>query len=95
MLVALNLEEGAGVAIDLAKGQVAIPGPGRHVGDGVFGAGQEPVVGKMTVEHVELALHFHGVAIDGVFDLHRRIGIEMTEAAAQERCRAHLPEQPV
>ncbi len=49
----------------------------------------------MTVEHVELALHLHRVAVDGIFDVDGRIGIEMAETAAEEGGRAHLPEQPV
>jgi hypothetical protein len=48
----------------------------------------------MTIEYVELAFDLHGKAIDGVFDLERRVTVEMTEAAAQIRRAAHLPEQP-
>ncbi len=53
------------------------------------------VVGEVPVEHVHLALHLHRVAVDRVFDLHRRIGIEMAEAAAEIGRGSHLPEQPV
>ena len=49
---------------------------------------------QMAVEDVELALGLHGEAIDGVFDLGWRIGIEMAEAAAKIGRAAHLPEQP-
>jgi hypothetical protein len=49
---------------------------------------------QAPIEHVQLALHLHGEAIDGVFDFGRRIGIEMPEAAAQVRGGAHLPHQP-
>ena len=93
VLVVLHLQELARI-VEQTLGQRPVPGPDRHVGDGVFGPGDELVVGQLAIEHVELALHFHGVAIDRVFVLHRRIGIEMPEAAAQERRRAHLPLQP-
>ena len=33
--------------------------------------------------------------VDGVLDLRRRVGVEVAEAAAEERRAAHLPEQPV
>ena len=53
------------------------------------------LVGELAVEHVELALHLHGEAVDRVFDLDRRIGVEVAEAAAEIGRAAHLPEQPV
>jgi hypothetical protein len=43
-------------------------------------------VRKLPVEHVELALHLHRKTVDRVFDLHRSIGIEMPEAAADIGC---------
>src|SRR5690625_1813336 len=55
----------------------------------------EFIVGQVAVEHVQLALGFHGVTVDGVLDLDRRIGVEMPEATAQKRRGAGLPEQPV
>ena len=45
-------------------------------------------------EGVELPLRLHGEAVDGIFDLGRRIGVEMAEAAADIRRAAHLPEEP-
>ena len=52
------------------------------------------LLGQVPVEHVELALDLHREAVDRVFDLGRRIGVEVAEAAAQVRRAAHLPEQP-
>ena len=48
----------------------------------------------MPVEYVELAFHFHRIAVDRIFELLRRIGVEMAKAAAQIGGRAHLPEKP-
>jgi hypothetical protein len=53
-----------------------------HIGDRIFVAGDELIVRKLPVEHVELAFHLHCKTVNGVFDLHRSIGIEMPEAAA-------------
>jgi hypothetical protein len=74
--------------------QAAIPGPGRHVGDRVGVAAQEPALGEVAVENVELPLHLHGVAIDGILELLGRIGVEVAEAAPQEGRAGHLPEEP-
>ncbi len=49
---------------------------------------------QAPVEHVELALHLHREAVDRVFDLGRRVGVEVAEAAAEIGRAAHLPEQP-
>ena len=54
----------------------------RHVGNRIFVAGNELIVRKLPVEDVELALQLHRKTVDGVFDLHRSISIEMPEAAA-------------
>jgi hypothetical protein len=40
-----------------------------------------------AVQHVHLALDFHGVAVDGVADLLRRIRVEVAETAAQVTAR--------
>ena len=48
----------------------------------------------MPVEHIELALDLHGVAVDRVFPLLRRIGVEMPEPATEIGGGAHLPEEP-
>ncbi|MGH7091459.1 MAG: hypothetical protein ACREFQ_21415 [Stellaceae bacterium] len=34
-------------------------------------------------EHVALALRLHGEAVDGIFDLGLRIGVEMTKTASK------------
>jgi hypothetical protein len=41
-----------------------------------------------------LPLGLHGEAVDRVFDLARRVGVEVAEPAAQVGRAAHLPEQP-
>ena len=46
------------------------------------------------VQHVQQPLRLHREAVDRVFDLDRRIGVEMPEAAADIGRAAHLPEQP-
>jgi hypothetical protein len=56
--------------------------------------GQVRALGQALIEHIELALDLHRITIDRVFDLARRVRIEVAEAAAEERCCAHLPEQP-
>src|SRR5581483_10582874 len=93
VLVFVQGEDFAG-AVNEPLGERAVPRPGRHVGDGVLVACKIFVVGEPAVEHVHLPLHLHGVTVDGIFDFGRRIGIEVAEAAAEERRRAHLPEQP-
>ena len=74
--------------------QRAVPGPDRHVGDRVVVAREVLAFRQAPVEHVELALHLHREAVDRVFDLGRRIGVEVAEAAAEVGRAAHLPEQP-
>ena len=92
--VALHVEE-LGRLVHLVVQQRAIPGPDCHVGDAVFVAGDVAVLGQLAVEHVELALDLHRVAVDRVLVLLRRVGVEVAEAAAEEGRAAHLPEQPV
>src|SRR5690606_972656 len=74
--------------------QRAVPRPDRHVGDGIILAADEAMLGKLAIEYVKLTLYLHREAIDGIFKFLRRIGVEMPEAAAKIRGRAHLPEQP-
>ena len=49
---------------------------------------------QVPIEHVELTLDLHRVAIDRVFDLGRCVGVEVAETAPEKRGGAHLPEQP-
>ena len=93
MRVFLHLQKLA-TFIKLAFGHAAVPGPDRHIGNGVVVTGHVAVRGQVLVQHVHLAFDFHGKAVDGVFDLDRRIGIKVPEATAQIRCAAHLPKQP-
>jgi len=53
------------------------------------------VLGKLLIEHVELALGFHGEAVDGVLDFYRCVAIKVAETAAEEGRRALQPEEPV
>src|SRR5690554_3336642 len=92
--IALGIEEFGG-AVHLVGHYAAIPGPDGHVGDAVLVPGDIGVVGQLPIEHVQLTLGFHGVAVDRVLVLLRRVGVEVTEAAADEGRTAHLPEQPV
>jgi len=91
--VFLNLQELAR-SVQRALHQIAVPGPDRHVGDRVVVAHHVRAIGQVAIQDVELALHLHRVAIDGVLELLGRVGIEVAESAAQERRAAHLPEQP-
>src|SRR5690554_4952333 len=92
--IALGIKEFGG-AVHLVGHYAAIPGPDGHVGDAVLVPGDIGVVGQLPIEHVQLTLGFHGVAVDRVLVLLRRVGVEVTEAAADEGRTAHLPEQPV
>src|ERR1700709_1075448 len=71
-----------------------VPGEDREVGDRDMVAKNEGAVGEATVQDVHLALGLHRVAVDGVFDFHRRVLVEMREAAADVRGTSDLPEQP-
>src|SRR5690554_5008846 len=92
--IALGIKEFGG-AVHLVGHYATIPGPDGHVGDAVLVPGDIGVVGQLPIEHVQLTLGFHGVAVDRVLVLLRRVGVEVTEAAADEGRTAHLPEQPV
>ena len=93
VLVAGGVQEFGGV-IGAPQHQAAIPGPDRHVGDRIIFARHIVIVRQMPVEHVQLPLHLHGIAVDRIFVFFRRIGVEMTKAAAQQGAGAHLPEEP-
>jgi 3-hydroxybutyryl-CoA dehydrogenase len=80
--------------VNHALGEGSVPGPDGHVGDGVVVTAHETMIGQMSVEHIQFALHFHGKAVDGVFNFGGGIGKEMPKATAQVRCAAHLPHQP-
>src|SRR5262245_21127999 len=83
VLIFVRLQELARIVVGGAvQHAVAVPRPDRHIGDRIFVAGDETIVRKALVEHIEQAFHLHCKTVDGVFDLHRSIGIEMPEAAA-------------
>src|SRR5258708_22124110 len=73
-------------AIGPSFDQSAVPGKNGDVGDRISVAGDVFVVGKTSVQYIELALGFHGETIDGVFDFDRRVGVEMSESTADVRC---------
>ena len=80
--------------IQVVEHQAAIPGPVRHIGDGVVVATEEAPLGEVAIQHIQLTLHFHGETVDRVLEFLRRIGIKMAKTATQVRHTAHLPEQP-
>src|SRR5262249_7034632 len=83
IFIFVRLQELARVVVGGAiQHPVAVPQPDRHIGNRIFVARDEMIVRKLPVEHVELAFQLHCKTVDGVFDLHRSIGIEMPEAAA-------------
>mmetsp|Transcript_18056 Transcript_18056/g.20329 ORF Transcript_18056/g.20329 Transcript_18056/m.20329 type:complete len:240 (+) Transcript_18056:226-945(+) len=93
MGVAFDVQE-LGSAVKPPQNQLAVPGPNRHIRDAVLFARDIAVFGQLTIQNIQLTLGFHGKSVDGIFELFRRIGIEMAKAAAQIGGAAHLPEQP-
>ena len=91
--VGLHLEELLRI-VETVQHELPVPGVRRHVRDVVRLAAEERPRREIPVEHVELALDLHGVAVDGVLELLRCVGVEMAEAAAEIGCGSHLPEQP-
>ena len=51
----------------------------RHVSNGVLVAAQELLVSEVQVQHVELAFGFHRETVNGVFNLHRRVLVEVAK----------------
>src|SRR5262249_6126507 len=83
VLIFVRLQELARIVVGGAvQHAVAVPRPDRHIGDRIFVAGDETMVREVLVEHIQEPFHLHCKTVDGVFDLHRSIGIEMPEAAA-------------
>src|SRR5580704_2812084 len=93
VLVIVHAEK-LGRAVLSAPHQSAVPGPDGHVRNRVVGARDIFAFREAAVEDIEQALRLHCEAIDGVFDLERRVGVEMAESAAEIWRRAHLPEEP-
>src|SRR5690606_30882202 len=83
VLVFVHRQEIADIVIGVLCRKAAVPRPDRHVRDRILVSGHVFVVRQMAVEDVHLALYLHGVAIDGIFDLHRRIGVKVPKAAAE------------
>jgi hypothetical protein len=94
VLVIVDAQEGLGLVVDRAEYEGREPREVGDVGEGVFLARQEPAVRKPLVGDIEDALGLHRIAIDRIFDLLGRIGVEVTEAATHERPARHLPEGP-
>src|SRR5690606_16715931 len=74
--------------------EVAEPGVGGDVGDRVVAAGEELGLAELNVGHREQPLGLHRVAVDRILVALGRVGVEMPEAAADERRAAHLPHKP-
>src|ERR1700730_11010708 len=81
VFVLLYAQEFAG-AVEHALRKTAVPGPYRDVRDRIDVAGEIFVVRQAPVEHVELTLHLHREAVDGVFDLAWRVGVEARVAVS-------------
>jgi len=60
IFIFVRLQECARVVVGGAvQHAVAVPRSDRHIGDRIFVAGDELIVRKPPVEHVELAFHLH------------------------------------
>src|SRR5439155_10142623 len=94
MLILPGVQEDVRALIAAPQRDSAVPGPYGDVGDRIIRTRDIFAVSQTAVEDVQLALGFHGVAVDRIFDLLGSVGKEMAEAAAEEGCAAHLPEQP-
>ena len=79
-------------ALPLGRAQ---PGHGRHVGDGVFVAGQPLALGELLVEHAIQAIGLVLVAIHRVFDLLRRVAEEVVRLAEHRADVSHLRHDPL
>mmetsp|Transcript_29286 Transcript_29286/g.82624 ORF Transcript_29286/g.82624 Transcript_29286/m.82624 type:complete len:240 (-) Transcript_29286:153-872(-) len=66
----------------------------RHVRDGVLVHDEVPPL-QLLVQHIQLSLGLHGVAVNRVLDLQGGIVVEVAKAATHERSAAMLPEEPV
>ena len=71
-----------GCVIGMAVQNRAVPWVDCHIGNCVLVATDVSVVSKPLIKQVELPFNFHRVAVNGVFDLHRRVGIEVTKSAS-------------
>src|SRR6516165_2461225 len=93
VLVLVHRQE-LGRAVLPKLGQPAIPGKDGNVGDRIAIAGHVFALRQPAIEHIEQAFRLHREAIDRIFDLDRRVGVEVAKAAADVGRAAHLPEQP-
>ena len=71
------------------------PRENRHVGDGVFLAGDEGLGGKLPIEHAIEALGLIDIALDAILDLGRCRTQEMMRLPQHRPEAAHLPHQPL
>src|SRR6185369_17385959 len=94
MLIFVGREEHVRAFVAAAERDSAVPGPDGDIGDRIVRARQILIFSKVAVEHVELSLGLHRIAVDRIFELRRSVGEEMAEAAAEERRGADLPHQP-
>ena len=92
MVIARYIQELGGI-VGPSQHKIAVPGIDCHVGQRILS--RHPLMlRQMPIQHVQLALGFHRIAVDRVFLLGWRIGVEMPEASAHERRGSHLPEEP-
>mmetsp|Transcript_4490 Transcript_4490/g.13296 ORF Transcript_4490/g.13296 Transcript_4490/m.13296 type:complete len:264 (+) Transcript_4490:69-860(+) len=98
VLVAREVQEARGVVTPLDADN---PRGDRHVRDGVLAPAYVFLrlaicrATQVLVEHVQLALHLHGEAIDAIFDLNWCVLVEVPKATPEKGCGAHLPHEPV
>src|SRR5512135_611846 len=79
-------------ALALGKAQ---PGNDRHVGDGVFAAGDELRLDEPALEHAVQPVRLVPVAVHRVLDLLRRIAEEMVRLAKHRADVPHLEHHPL
>ena len=87
MFITSRIQKLCGI-IHAAEHHVAKPRPNRHIRNGVLIARNKLMLRQLLIQHVEQALGFHGKAVDGVLNFHRRVMVKVTKTTAEERCRA-------
>src|SRR5690606_793618 len=91
MRVALRVQE-LGGTVGFVQHDGAIPGPYRNIRNRVIVTTDISALGQLPIQKVQLPLDLHGEAVDGIFELLRRVHVKVTEAPAHEGTRADLPE---
>src|SRR4051794_2655180 len=94
MFVLVGRQELVRALVIAAERKPAVPRPDGDIGDGIVRPRDIFAVRETAVEHVELTLGLHRIAVDRIFELLGRISEKVAEAAAEKGRAAHLPEQP-